>query len=131
MSNNATGSNAISDAMKSVASGIENAAGAACQGANDAASKVKNAVPAAGRFVSRFVYSTFYFASYGLTFPTLFVANVVPGMGSIADGLTDGARAACDVIDDIKSKRAAQKASASDPESGEVASNAVETLANV
>src|SRR5215831_3296312 len=62
----------------------------------------QGAIPATGRILSRFVYSVFYYASYGIVFPTLFVANVVPGCDSIADGLLDGARAAGDVIEERK-----------------------------
>src|SRR5262249_33826876 len=57
---------------------------------------VKRATAAPPRpFVSQFVYSTFYFTSYAAVFPALFAANIVPGLGAVADGLTDGTCAAC------------------------------------
>ena len=122
--------NSSNDPLKSVAAAMANAAEAVRDGASDAASKVQSAIPATGRFISRFVYSTCYFASYGVVFPTLFVANVVPGMGSVANGLIDGANAASDVVHEMKAKRAAKKAEAHDPERATVADEGVEVLAN-
>jgi uncharacterized MAPEG superfamily protein len=123
--------NATADPLKSVATAMANAAEAVRDGASDAAAKVQTALPATGKFVSRFVYSTCYFASYGVVFPTLFVANVVPGLGTIADGLTDGAAAASDVVHEMKSKRAAKKAAAQDAECREVNEEGVEACARV
>src|SRR6516162_5750743 len=117
--------NSSNDPLKSVAAAMANAAEAVRDGASDAASKVQSAIPATGRFISRFVYSTCYFASYGVVFPTLFVANVVPGMGSVANGLIDGANAASDVVHEMKAKRAAKKADAHDPEKATVADEGV------
>ena len=64
-----------SDPLKSVATAMAKAAEAVRDGASDAAAKVQTALPATGKFISRFVYSSCYFASYGVVFPTLFVAN--------------------------------------------------------
>ena len=100
--------NAAADPLKTVATAMANAASAVRNGAEDAAAKVQSTLPAAGKFVSRFVYSTCYFAAYGVVFPTMFVANVIPGMTSVADGLTDGAGAALDVVNEMKAKRAAK-----------------------
>ena len=76
------------------------------------------------------MYSTFYFASYGVVFPTLFVTNVVPGLGPIATGLTDGAVAACDVVGDMKARRAAKKAARNDPEMNQVTDEGVDAFAS-
>jgi hypothetical protein len=117
------------DPLKSVATAMANAAEAVRDGATDAAAKVQGALPATGKFISRFVYSTFYFASYGVVFPTMFVAHVVPGLGPIADGLTDGANAANDVIQEMKTKRAAKKAEAA--EAADVTDEGIEAMAGV
>jgi hypothetical protein len=61
-------------------------------------------------FVSRLVYSTFYFASYGVVFPTLFVASTVPGLGQAACGMVDGANAASEAVKERKAQRAERKA---------------------
>jgi hypothetical protein len=86
-------------------------------------------------FVSRFVYSTFYFASYGVVFPTLFVASTVPGLGQVASGLVEGANAASEAVKERKAKRArwkaertAKKAAAHDPDRQEVAQEGVEAV---
>ena len=83
---------------------------------------MQTALPATGKFVSRFVLcSTCYFASYGVVFPTLFVANVVPGLGTIAYGLTDSARLRQRrVVQEMKSKPCFQKAAGQDAECREV-----------
>ena len=118
------------DPLKSVATAMANAAEAVRDGASDAATRVQSALPATGKFISRFVYSTCYFASYGVVFPTLFVANVVPGLGAIGHGLSDGAAAASDVIEDMRAKRAAKKAACmTDAECREVNEEGVEACA--
>jgi hypothetical protein len=126
----ANAANSNSDPLKSVATAMANAAEVFRDGACDAASKVQGAIPATGKFVSRFVYSTCYFASYGVVFPTLFVTNVVPGLAPIATGLADGAMAACDVVGEMKASRAAKKASRNDPEVAEVTEEGLEVLAS-
>jgi hypothetical protein len=60
--------------------------------------------------MSRVVYSGCYFLSYGVVFPTVFAANFVPGMGSIRDGLMDGAKAANDCVAELRYKKCAESA---------------------
>jgi hypothetical protein len=96
--------------LRSVTTAMATAAEAVRDGASDAVAKVKQAVPVTGEYVSRFVYSSFYYLSYGVVFPTLLVTNFIPGCGPIADGLVDGATAANDVILEMKEKTAARKA---------------------
>src|SRR5262245_43114015 len=82
-------------------------------------------------FISQLVYSTFYFTSYCFVFPALFVANVVPGLGAVADGLTDGTYAACDAVRNGKVRRAAEKNAANDPDRQRVEQDGMEALAGV
>ena len=96
--------------LRSVATAMATAAEAVRDGASDAVAKAKEVSSATGEYVSRFVYSTSYYLAYGVVFPTLLVANFVPGCGSIADGLVDGATAASDVIAERKERAAARKA---------------------
>ena len=98
----------VNSPLKSVTTAMATAAEAVRDGASDAMAKVKEAVPATGEYVSRFVYSSFYYLSYGVVFPTLLVTNFIPGCGPIADGLVDGATAANDVIQEMKEKNAAR-----------------------
>jgi hypothetical protein len=105
----ATLGNDVVDPLKSVADAMSSAAEAMRDGAQDAADKVQQAIPAANKFVSRFVYSSCYFLSYGVVFPTLFAAHYVPGGGPVGAGIIDGANAANDAIKDIKVKRLAAK----------------------
>jgi len=93
---------------------------------------VKRATAAPPRpFLSQFVYSSFYFASYAVVFPALFAANIVPGLGAMADGLTDGTYAACDAVRNSKARRAARKVAAHDPDRQRVEQEAEEALAGV
>lgn len=104
------------DPLRSVATAMATAAEAVRDGAGDAVAKAKQAVPATGEFVSKFVYSSFYYLSYGVVFPTLLVTNFVPGCGCISNGLTDGAAAANDVIVEMKEKAKARKAAKTEAE---------------
>jgi len=96
--------------LRSVATAMATAAEAVRDGASDAVAKAKEVSSATGEYVSRFVYSTSYYLAYGVVFPTLLVTNFLPGCGSIADGLVDGAAAASDVIAERKERAAARKA---------------------
>jgi len=106
---NAHSVEAPSSPLKSVSTAMATAAEAVREGTSDALARVKQALPATGEYVSRFVYSSCYYLSYGVVFPTLFVTSCLPGCGTIADGLVDGAVAASDVIVDMKEKAAARK----------------------
>ena len=61
-----------------------------------------NAIPAAGRFLSRLVYTMSYSLSYGTVFPVAFVAKSVPANNALVNGLVDGARAATDWVEELK-----------------------------
>ena len=88
--------------IKTAATVMASAAEAVRDRAGDAAAKAKQALPAAGQFVSRLVYSSCYYVSYGVVFPTLFLANVIPGGSPIAAGLSDGANAAKDFVKEMR-----------------------------
>jgi hypothetical protein len=115
------------DPLKSVAAAMQTAAEAVRDGASDAAHRAQQAIPAAGQFVSRFVYSSCYFVSYGVVFPTMFAASYIPGGGTIATGLLDGANAANDLIADMKEKSEAKKAAKE--ENSTIVQEGVEALA--
>jgi hypothetical protein len=55
-------------------------------------------MPAIGGFLSRLAYTTGYAVSYGVVFPTLFVAQTVPKDNTLVHGLIDGAHAARDSV---------------------------------
>jgi hypothetical protein len=96
------------DPLKTVATAMASAAEAVRDGASDAAARVEKALPAAGQFVSRFVYSSCYFVSYGVVFPTLFLAHMIPGGSPIATGLCDGAGAASDFVKEMRRPKPAR-----------------------
>ena len=90
------------DAMQTVANAWDIAIQAAKDGAETARENAGNAIPAAGRFLSRLVYTMSYSLSYGTVFPVAFVAKSVPANNALVNGLVDGTRAATDWVDELK-----------------------------
>ncbi len=94
------------DPIQTVAGALDTAMQAARDGAADARAAVDRVLPVASRFVSRFVYTTSYTFSYGVVFPTILIARSIPANNPIVTGLVDGARAAVDQVDRMKSGQA-------------------------
>jgi hypothetical protein len=99
MSENVAVEASSGDALKTVGDALETAVQAARDGAADAKATVEKALPAAGRFLSRFVYTTCYTLSYGVVFPTVLIAKSIPSNNVVVNGLVDGAEAAIDRAD--------------------------------
>jgi hypothetical protein len=87
------------DPLRTAADAMTLALQAAKDGAADAQHRVNEMMPAIGGFLNRLTYTTCYAVSYGVVFPTLFVARAVPKDNAIVHGLVDGARAARDALD--------------------------------
>ncbi|MCY2966864.1 MAG: hypothetical protein NT069_25075 [Planctomycetota bacterium] len=94
------------DAMNKVAQAMSDAAGAIRSGASDATEKARQLAPAAARVVGQTVYTTCYYLSYGVVFPTMFVASFIPKNNALVHGLVDGARAASDAVADLRASKA-------------------------
>jgi hypothetical protein len=92
------------DPLKTVAAALDTAVKAAKDGAADARATAGKAIPAAGRFLSRFVYTTSYTFSYGIVFPAVLIAKSVPTNNAVVHGFVDGARAASDTVDQMKGR---------------------------
>jgi hypothetical protein len=105
MADNVSSAAASDDPLKSVADALETAVQAAKDGAQDAKASAENALPAVSRFLSRFVYATCYTVSYGVVFPTVLIAKSIPSDNAVVNGLVDGARAASDMVDQLKSRQ--------------------------
>jgi hypothetical protein len=101
----ATGS-LSSDPFKTVADALETAVQAAKDGAADARATVDKVLPAASRFLSRFAYTTSYTISYGVVFPAVLIAKSIPTDNAVVHGMVDGARAAADMVEQMKSRQA-------------------------
>ncbi len=110
MSEGITSEATSGDPLKSVADALETAVQAAKDGAADAKATVEKALPAASQFVSRFVYTTCYTFSYGVVFPTVLIAKSIPTNNAVVNGFVDGARAASDMVDQLKSRQLASPA---------------------
>ena len=83
-----------SDPLKTVADALDKAFRAAKDGTADAKTAAGKALPGAGRFLSRFVYTTSYTFSYGVVFPAVMIARSIPANNAVVHGFVDGARAA-------------------------------------
>jgi hypothetical protein len=90
------------DPLKTVADALDTAVKAAKDGAADAKATAGKMLPAAGRFLSRFVYTTSYTFSYGVVFPAVLIAKSIPANNAIVHGLVEGAQAANDKVIEIK-----------------------------
>jgi hypothetical protein len=94
------------DPLKAVADAMDAAVRAAKEGAEDARTTAVEALPAAGQMLSRFVYNSCYAISYGIVFPTVFVARSIPANNAAVNGFVDGAHAAVDMVREMKQKGA-------------------------
>jgi hypothetical protein len=93
------------DPLKTVADALDTAVKAAKDGAADAKATAGKVIPAAGRFLSRFVYTTSYTFSYGVVFPAMLLAKSIPPNNAIVHGFVDGAHAANDLVVQMKHRR--------------------------
>ncbi|MDG3007109.1 hypothetical protein [Paludisphaera mucosa] len=80
---------------------LETVTRAAQRGAADASEAAARTWTAAGRFASRFVYTTCYTISYGVVFPAVLLARSVPRNNIAVQGLIEGADAARDKVDEM------------------------------
>jgi len=96
-----------SDPLKTLADALETAAQAAKEGIAGTSVTMNKALPAASRFVSRFVYTTCYTFSYGIVFPAALLAKSVPANNAVVHGFVDGAQAAVDMVDQLQHRQLA------------------------
>ena len=95
----------IRDPLKTVADALDIAVKAAKDGAVDAEVTAGQMLPAAGHFLSRFVYTTSYTLSYGVVFPAILIAKSMPANNAVVHGFVDGAKAANEMVYQMKNRR--------------------------
>jgi hypothetical protein len=93
------------DPLKTVADALDVAVKAVKESAADASITTGKIIPATGRFLSRFVYTTSYTLSYGVVFPAILIAKSIPVNNAIVHGFVDGAKAANETVAHVKSRR--------------------------
>ena len=93
------------DPLKTVADALDVAVKAAKDGASDAKATAGKMLPAAGQFLSRFVYTSSYTLSYGVVFPAVLIAKSMPANNAVVHGFVDGAKAANDMVVQMKNRR--------------------------
>jgi hypothetical protein len=92
------------DPLKAVADALDAAVQAAQEGAKDAKTAASDAIPAINHFLTGLTYKTCYAVSYGIVFPTMLAVRAIPKENALVHGFVDGARAATDVVDEMKAK---------------------------
>jgi hypothetical protein len=95
---------AINERLNSLANALDAAVQAAKGGMEDARATVSGALPAITSSLSGLTYKTCYAISYGIVFPTILVVRTIPKENAVFHGLIDGARAATDVINEMRAK---------------------------
>jgi hypothetical protein len=96
------------EVFEKVAVAMASAAEAMKLGATDARTAAARAVPNAQLALSKTIYSTSYYLSYGVVFPTLLLTSMIPKNNALVHGMIDGARAAHDAVDNLRAQRAEQ-----------------------
>ena len=92
------------DPLRSVADALDAAVQGAKGGVKDVRAAASRTLPDLSRFFSGLTYKTCYAVSYGIVFPTALVARAIPKENAVAYGLIDGARAAIDMVKEMKAK---------------------------
>jgi hypothetical protein len=92
------------DPLKSVADALDSAVQAAKGGVKDVRVTASGALPALSSFLSGPTYKTCYAVSYGMVFSTVLVARAIPKENAAVHGFIDGARAAIDMVKEMKAK---------------------------
>jgi hypothetical protein len=105
MARNVAAKTSSRDPLKTVADALDAAVRAAKDGTADAKVAAAKMLPAAGRFLSRFVYTTSYTVSYGVVFPAVLLAKSIPANNAVVHGFVDGAQAANDMVIQMKHRR--------------------------
>jgi hypothetical protein len=101
------------DPLKSVAEAMEAAVQTAKEGIAGASATVSEATPAATKLLTSLVYNTCYGLSYGVVFPSVLIARSIPKDNPVVHGFVDGARAAVDMVDEMRGKAIEAEGSAS------------------
>jgi hypothetical protein len=90
-------------AVKSSARAVDLVAGAARDGASDARAAAIRTWDATGEFASKCVYSACFTVSYGVVFPVMLLARVIPRSNEAVRAMIDGAQAAIRKVDEVAS----------------------------
>jgi hypothetical protein len=93
-----------SDPLKAVADALDTAVQATKDGVVKARATASDAIPAAGRFLSQATYKTCYGISFGVVFPTMLIVRLIPKDNAAVHGFIDGAHAAIDSLNEMKSR---------------------------
>jgi hypothetical protein len=96
-----------SDPLRAVADAMDAAVQAAKEGGDRALATAGDVVPAVGQFVSQAAYKACYSLSFCAVLPAVLIARSIPRENALVHGLIDGAYAAIDLVDQMKSRPAA------------------------
>jgi hypothetical protein len=94
----------IQDPLGSAANALELVRQVTREGAADAREVAMRTWDATSRFTSRFAFTTCYTFSYGVVFPTVYLARSIPRNNAVVQGFVDGAQDAIHRVDQLRSK---------------------------
>jgi hypothetical protein len=114
MPENAGDQTSSGDPLKTLGDALETVAQVARDGAAGTGLTVNDTLPAAGRFLSRLMYTTCYAFSYGLVFPTALLVKSIPANNAVVHGFVDGAQAAKEMVEQLRQQPLAAAAARSD-----------------
>jgi hypothetical protein len=92
------------DPLQAIADAMELAVSSARQGVGEMANTASQMVPAIESGLSRVGYQVGYGLAFGLVFPAVFIARAVPKDNAMVHGMIDGARAARDFVNEMKTQ---------------------------
>ena len=92
------------DPLKVVADALDTAVKATKEGMEKARDTATGAMPAATEFLSQAAYKTCYGISFGVVFPAMLLVRAIPKDNAVVHGFIDGAHAAMDLVNEMKTK---------------------------
>ena len=95
-----------SDPLRIVADALDTAVQTTKDGVEKARETASDAIPAAGQFLSQAAYKTCYGISFGVVYPTMLIVRAIPKNNAAVHGFIDGAHAAMDSVQEMKSRSA-------------------------
>jgi len=93
-----------SDPLRIVADALDTAVQTTKEGVEKARTTASDAIPAVGQFLSQAAYKTCYGISFGVVYPTMLIVSLIPKNNAAVHGFIDGAHAAMDSMNEMKSR---------------------------
>jgi hypothetical protein len=103
----------VKEVAEETVAASEGIAGALRQGAAEAGETADRLLPKVGKLMSKGIYSTCYYGSFGVVFTALTIARLLPKDGAVIHGIEDGADAARHAAEETEATTAGMPAAES------------------